>query len=199
MLLKLFTLAVFSLLGWKVKGSFPPVKKCVMVGAPHTTNMDFILGMATFYKLNIPVRYLIKKDWVNVFGLGRVLKASGAIGVDRSVRTNVVDMMADLLKSEDRIVLVVTPEGTRKLARKWKTGFYYAALKANVPLVLSSLDYRKKETEIGPCIVPSGDFQKDMDLVREFYKDKTPRYPEKFSLDICLSEERGREKARQTL
>lgn len=199
MLLKLFTLAVFGLLGWKVKGSFPPVKKCVLVGAPHTTNLDFILGMATFYKLKIPIRYLIKKDWVNVFGLGRVMKASGAIGVDRSVRKNLVDMMADLLKSEDRIALVVTPEGTRKLVRKWKTGFYYAALKANVPLVLSSLDYGKKETEIGPCIMPSGDFKKDMDLIREFYRDKKPRYPEKFSLDIYLPEETATEKVCQAL
>ena len=92
--------------------------------------------------------------------------------------------MADLIMSNDRIVLAFPPEGTRKLVEKWKTGFYYVALKAKVPIVMCSLDYRKKEVNIGEYFIPTGDYKKDMNIVREFYKDVTARHPSKFSLAI---------------
>jgi 1-acyl-sn-glycerol-3-phosphate acyltransferase len=184
-MLKFATIMVFNLLGWKLHGDIPAhIDKCVVIVAPHTSNWDYIFGIVTSFKVRLPVRYLIKDEWLKRIAIGRLLKNWGALGITRSQRMNMVDHMAELLTHNDRIILAFPPEGTRKLAPKWKTGFYYVALKANVPIVMCSLDYGKKEVSIGEYFVPTGDYIKDMDIVREFYKDVTAKYPEKFSLEI---------------
>ena len=95
--------------------------------------------------------------------------------------------MAALFKENERFVLTFPPEGTRKLVQKWKTGFYYVALKAEVPIVFASLDYKKKKVIVGPSFMPTGNFEEDMDIVREHYRDATAKYPEKFSLPFYES------------
>lgn len=183
-MMKLISKVYFSLSGWTATGSLPPeVKKCVMVAAPHTSNFDFSLSRAACYILNIKLRYLIKKELM-VFPLGAFFKSTGAIGVKRDKATNLVDKLIDLLNKSDELVVMISPEGTRKTTRKWKTGFYYAALGANVPIVLAYLDYKKKVACIGPVIYPTGDFIKDMEQVKEFYKNITPKYPLNYSLEI---------------
>ncbi len=178
-------------MGWKQHGQMPAgVTKCVVLAAPHTSNFDFILAMAGFYKMNMPIRYLLKKDWVDFFLLKRIFKNSGALGVDRSKNTTMVDSLAELIRSsKEDMAIMISPEGTRKLVHKWKTGFYYAALKANVPVVLSHLDYAKKIAAIGPCFMPTGNYKKDMQIVKDYYKDITPKFPENFSLQIYEDDE----------
>ncbi len=184
-MLKYFTLLIFSLLGWKVKGFFPPhIKKGILIAAPHTSNWDFIFALAYFYKLKIPFRYTIKQEWLERFFIGGIMKKSGAIGIDREQRKNMVDALSDIFNNEDNIVLIIQPEGTRKNTKYWKTGFYRAAQKAEVPLVLGYLDYKKKTAGIGPSFIPTGDYKKDMDVLKDFYKDINPKHPERFSLDI---------------
>ena len=183
MLLKMITIFVFKVTGWKMDGDIPEgIERCVIVVAPHTSNFDYFIGMAAKYKLRLPILYLIKEEWLNVFLIGRLMKASGAIGVTRSARKSMVDQMADLLKNVDKAALVFPPEGTRKLSTKWKTGFYYVALKAEVPIVFAALDYGRKRVRVGEYFKPSGDIEKDMDIVRDFYRDVTAKRPEKFSL-----------------
>lgn len=184
-MLKHFTLFMFKVFGWKINGAFPShIRKGILVAAPHTSNWDFVFAIAFFYKLKIPFRYTIKQEWLKRFFIGNIMNKSGAIGVDRSKHANMVDAIAELFETNDDIIIVVQPEGTRKLAKKWKTGFYQVALKANVPLILGSLDYRKKIAYIGPSFMPTGDYYKDMEILKEFYKDITPKRPENFCLEI---------------
>lgn len=190
-MLKVFTIFLFTIMGWKIQGQMPAdVSKCIILAAPHTSNYDFLLAMACFYKMKLPIKYLIKKEWLNFFLFKRIFRASGALGVDRSKSNTTVDILADLISSSnENIALMVSPEGTRKLVRKWKTGFYYTALKARVPIVLSHLDYAKKVASIGPSFMPSGCFRRDMQIVKLYYKDITAKFPEQFSLDIYLPDE----------
>ena len=173
-------------MGWKLEGKMPPeIKKCILVAGPHTSNYDFLLAMAGFYKMKLPVKYLIKKEWLDFWPLRRIFRNSGAIGVNRDKNSTMVDSLAELItSSKENLAIMISPEGTRKLVHRWKTGFYYAALKAKVPIVLSSLDYRTKTAAIGPSFMPCGCFRKDMIFIKNYYKDITPKYPENFSLEI---------------
>ncbi len=185
-MLKAFTIFLFTIMGYKLKGEISPeITKCILVAAPHTSNYDFLLAMAGFYKMKLPVKYLIKKEWIDFGPLRRVFRNSGALGVDRSKNTTMVDNLAELIiSSKENMAIMISPEGTRKLVHRWKTGFYYAALTAKVPIVLTYLDYKTKTAGIGPSFMPSGCFRKDMIMVRNFYKDITAKYPENFSLEI---------------
>lgn len=185
-MLKYFTLFLFRICGWKVHGEMPQnIKKSIVVAGPHTSNFDFLFAMAGFYSLKLPVKYLLKKEWLDNFFLSKIFNNSGALGVDRNKNNSMVDAIADLITShEDNLHIMISPEGTRKLTHRWKTGFYYAALKAKVPLVLSSLDYSKKLAHIGPVIMPTGCFKRDMIIVKEYYQIPVPKYPDQFSLQI---------------
>ncbi len=191
-MLKTFSAFLFTIMGWKMQGQIPAeIKKCIVVAAPHTSNYDLLLALAGFYKLKIPVRYLVKREWVNFFPLSRIFKASGALGVDRSKSNSLVDNLAAMITaSSENMAVMISPEGTRKLVHKWKTGLYYAALKAKVPIVLSSLDYAKKVAAIGPIFMPTGNYQEDMQILKHYYRDITPKYPELFSLEIYPPEEK---------
>lgn len=192
-MLKWLALLLFKLGGWKQYGQIPDdVDKCIVVGGPHTSNFDLIFAYAGFIKMKVPVRFLIKKEWLRHFPLKNILLSAGAVGIDRAKKgETMVDKLAELLiNSKERMSVLITPEATRKHACKWKTGFYHAALKANVPIYLSHLDYAKKEAVLGPGFMPTGDFKKDMEIVKEHYKDVTPKYPENFCLKIYLDDEK---------
>ena len=156
---------IYKLLGWKVTHYLPnDIKKCVIIVAPHTSNWDFIYGIGT---VQIP----IDRNKKNTDG----------------EKTSTVDAMADLFSKHDELRLVITPEGTRSRVEKWRTGFYYVALKANVPIALAFIDYGTKSCGIDKVIYPTGDFKKDMKEIMDFYKTKKAKNPENFSLDLDLS------------
>jgi 1-acyl-sn-glycerol-3-phosphate acyltransferase len=174
----------FWLSGWKLEGELDPqVKKCIMIGAPHTSNFDFGYSRAALYMMKRPVKYLIKEELMKA-PWGLFFKATGGISVQRDKSKNLVNHMVELLNRSEELVILLSPEGSRKLKGKWKTGFYHAAMQAKVPIVLSSLDYKKKIAHVGLAFHPSGDYHKDMQQVIEYYRDITPRFPEKFALDI---------------
>ncbi|MHB8158197.1 MAG: 1-acyl-sn-glycerol-3-phosphate acyltransferase [Desulfocucumaceae bacterium] len=174
----------YWLSGWKLEGRLPKeIKKCILVAAPHTSNFDFGYSRAALYMMNLPVRYLAKKELLES-PLGFFFKATGAIGVGRDKSEDLVSRMVELLTKSKEMVIMLSPEGSRKIKGKWKTGFYYAALQAKVPIVLSSLDYKKKVANVGPSFFPTGDYHKDMEQVKEYYKNIVPKYPEKFVLNI---------------
>lgn len=190
-MLKLFCQFMFWINGWKLVGTLPAeITKCITVAGPHTSNYDLIFALAGLYKVRPKVNYLIKKSWIDNRLLGKLFRNTGAIGVNRHKNTTMVDALADfIVNSKEDIYLMISPEGTRKLTTRWKTGFYHIALKAKIPLVLTSLDYAKKEAAVGPVIMPTGCFKKDMMLVRDYYKNITPKFPEKFSLQIYEPDE----------
>jgi 1-acyl-sn-glycerol-3-phosphate acyltransferase len=173
---------LFYVIGWKIVGSIPKsIKKCVIIAAPHTSNLDFYLGRIAYWALGVPVKFLIKKEAFEN-PLGGLLVKMGGIPVDRKKSTNLVDQVAAIFDQYDVLNVVVTPEGTRKLVPNWKRGFYYIALKAQVPIVLGFVDYKNKEGGFGPVIYPSGDYDKDIIEIEAFYKKKTARHPELFNL-----------------
>lgn len=182
--MRLISKIYIRLIGWKIDGDIPPdIKKCVLLAVPHTSNYDFPIARAILYIRNIKLKYLIKKEWMK-FPFGFFFKATGAIPVDRSKNTNLIAAIIEIINKEDEIVIVIPAEGTRKKTDKWKMGFYYVALGANVPIVFSYLDYEKKIGGFGSAFYPTGNLAEDMHQIREFFKDKVPRHPENVSLEI---------------
>ena len=174
----------FWLSGWKLEGSLDPsIKKCIMVGAPPTSNFEFSYSGAGLYRMRLRMKYLVKQEVLKM-PWGLLFMATGAIGVQRDKSDNLVRQMVELFERSEELVILLAPEGSRKLKGKWKTGFYHAALEAKVPIVLSSLDYKKKIAHVGPAFHPTGDYRQDMQQVIEYYKNITPRFPEKFALNI---------------
>jgi len=180
---KLVARIFFKLKGWKVRGGIPAgIKKCVLVAAPHTSNWDFLYGSFAWKLFGLDVKYLAKKSLFR-FPLGMFFRALGGVPVDRSKNTNLVDAMVELVNSKDEIIVLMTPEGTRKKVDKWKTGFYHLAQKANIPIVLGKINYKTKEAFIGQSFIPSGNIEKDFEIIRAFFKDVVGRNPENFSLE----------------
>jgi 1-acyl-sn-glycerol-3-phosphate acyltransferase len=177
--------------GWKVDGNIPEDmrKKCVMLAAPHTSNWDFLYAMCAFRILRVQIRFTIKKEWMR-FPFNVLMAPLGAVGIDRNPapgkkeKKSMVEAMIELFKKYKEIVVVVTAEGTRSRSEKWKSGFYHVALNAKVPIALGYLDYKKKIAGVGKVLFPSGDMAADMKKIMDFYKDKTAKFPEKFSLDL---------------
>jgi 1-acyl-sn-glycerol-3-phosphate acyltransferase len=159
-----------------------------MVAAPHTSNWDLIITIAAFEKMKIPLKFTIKKEWLN-FPFNLLLSPLGAIPIDRNSKdktgrkTSYTEAMINLFKERDSLVVMVTPEGTRSKKTEWKTGFYYVAEGANVPIALGYLDYKNKIAGVGK-LVYTGDLDKTMREIMAFYKDITPYKPENFSPDL---------------
>jgi 1-acyl-sn-glycerol-3-phosphate acyltransferase len=171
---------ILNLFGWHTSGFLPQgIKKAVMIVAPHTSYWDFIIGRLTFAGTGPKLRVLIKKESF-VFPLNLLLKALGGIPVDRGKKNNMVENVASFFMQFESLVVVITPEGTRRLSRHWKKGFYLIALEAKVPIALAFIDYRNKTGGVGPLLYPSGDFEKDMEIIYAFYRDKTARHPDRF-------------------
>jgi 1-acyl-sn-glycerol-3-phosphate acyltransferase len=177
----------FKLTGWTFVNKIPPeLRSFVVLGAPHTSNHDFMPGMAVCHFMGRAPHFVIKDDWLK-FPMNYVLGPMGAIGIDRRRpqgpgHKSYTEVMAELFKKIPELVLMIAPEATRSPNGKWKTGFYYIAQKANVPIVLGYADYAKKEAGLGMAILPT-DFDKDMRTIMEFYRDIKGRRPENFKLD----------------
>jgi 1-acyl-sn-glycerol-3-phosphate acyltransferase len=181
----LFYLSKFILwiAGWRIIGGIPTdLKKCVVIVAPHTSMWDFVWGRLAFWDMRVKVKFLIKKESFETF-YGGLVKWAGGIPVDRKNSTKMVDAVARLFKEHDSLFITITPEGTRKYSPNWKKGFYYIALKANVPIALGILDYKSKEGGVGKIFTPSGNFEEDFKMIEDFYRGRTGKYPENFNLN----------------
>ena len=175
--------------GWKLNMDIPKeVYRCVIIAAPHTSNWDIWYARLGFFIMGIPLRFTIKKEWTR-FPFGLFVKPMGGLGIDRSPRPDTgkrpsyVELMAALFDEHDQIAVMVTPEGTRSLSPKWKTGFYYVAKEAGVPICLGYLDYKNKEAGVGGFVHPSDNMEADMKRIMDFYRPIEGKYPEQFSLD----------------
>jgi len=189
-MIKFLCRLIFKLSGWTLNNKMPAnISKCVMIAAPHTSNWDLVYALAAYDMMGIPMRFTLK-DQLMKFPWNLVFKPIGAIAIDRrpkvegGERKSMVEAMTDLFNGRDALNVMVTPEGSRSKREKWKTGFYYVALNANVPIGLGYLDYKKKEAGIGGMVYPSGDIKKDMKIIIDFYRHVTPCHPEKFSVDL---------------
>lgn len=171
--------------GWKVSVKAPDFDKCVVCVAPHTSNWDFVLGILSWWSVGRKAGFLMKDSWF-FFPLGYLFKALGGIPVPRGRKRkgrSLVDTLVDRFNTAKQLNLAVTPEGTRSRVTDWHTGFLQIALRANVPVLLGVIDYEKKLVMVNEVFTPSGDIDKDMRLVKDYYKPFSGRYPEKFCAD----------------
>lgn len=178
-----------NLMGWEIDNHWPlDLDQCVMIAAPHTSNWDALYARLALKALGVNVRITIKDSYMK-FPFGPFVRAMGGIGIDRrpkvagEARPSMVQVMSDLFKTHPKLVMLVTPEATRAKQENWKTGFYHVAINAGVPIALAYMDYDKKKCGVGKIVYPTGDMEKDMAEIMEFYSTINAKFPEKFSLD----------------
>lgn len=157
-------------------------KKCVLVFAPHTSMLDFVVGKLALVAMGVQTVFLIKKE-VFWFPLGNILKALGGIPVDRQHARNFPAFAAQIIKDTERIALLIAPEGTRQRNPKWKKGFYMIAQEAQVPVVLGYLDYRTKKGGIMESFPLTGNMDADIQAIKERYKGMKGRYAGQFDME----------------
>ncbi|MBU2488004.1 MAG: lysophospholipid acyltransferase family protein [Proteobacteria bacterium] len=156
--------------GWKMEGSPPEGPKYVLIAAPHTSNWDLLATLCLAFNYKIKV-YWMGKDSLFRFPAGPVLKWLGGIPVVRDRSTNMVERQVREFENNDRLILIVPPEGTRGKVKYWKTGFYHIAHLAKVPIAMGFIDFERKAGGFGPAFIPTGDLEKDMAKIRLFYSN----------------------------
>jgi 1-acyl-sn-glycerol-3-phosphate acyltransferase len=176
---RLYQFIFFRLLGWKIVGTIEEeVKKCVLMVMPHTSNFDFFLGLFSRGIIGIEMNFVGKKE-LFMFPFGYYFRSIGGAPLDRSGGKNLVDAIVDIFNSRQVFRMAIAPEGTRKKVTQLKTGFYYIALKANVPIIPVAFDYGNKEVRIGNPVSVSGDFDADIKIILSHFKEAQGKFPEK--------------------
>jgi 1-acyl-sn-glycerol-3-phosphate acyltransferase len=169
----------FRLMGWKIVGGIDAdIKKCVMMIMPHTSAHDFYLGIFTRGITGLEMNFVGKSELFR-FPFGAYFKYMGGEPLDRSGGLNKVDSIAAIFKRKETFRLAVAPEGTRNKVEQLKTGFYYIAMKANVPIVPVAFDFGKKEVNLGKPLIPSGNIEADMVVLMKHYAGVEGKVPGK--------------------
>jgi len=175
---------ILFILGWKINSNKESYcDRCVMIAAPHTSNWDFVIAMAFYWKEGIFAQFFIKDSWTKGVH-GWFIRKMGGVGVNRSKNNNLVDYSVNMFKEHDKFILLVPAEATRKRVKRWRKGFYVIAQKANVPVTLGYLDYKKKIAGIGKKIELTDSFENDMDIIQDFYKGISAKHPELYNPKI---------------
>lgn len=180
---KIISRLILKMLGWSWDKRKPSDHKFVIAVAPHTSKIDYLYGALFARAVGMNTKVLIKKEMFK-FPLGILLKALGGIPVDRTRNKHLADQMIGEFSKRKRMVLVIAPEGTRKKVVRWKKGFYHIAEKTKVFIHLAYIDFKRKHVGFGPSFFPSGNYKEDLNILREFFKDKTGRHPERFEIPI---------------
>jgi len=170
---------LLSVTGWKVTGQIPDMKKLLVILAPHTSNWDFVYGMAMVLSLKIKI-YWLGKHSIFKKGVTRLLKSLGGIPVNRNNSKNIINDVLDIANREGGILIGLSPEGTRKKAEKWKSGFLRIAQSMECPILLVAIDYPSKEISFRELFYPTGDNQRDIEYLKKYYKDFMGKIPEHF-------------------
>lgn len=181
---------LLHLVGWRVD-PFPDLEQAVVVGGPHTSNWDGVLGVVSGIALGLNVNIMIKHSLFRG-PLGVLLRRLGAIPVDRTRGGGVVSQAVEQFQKHPHLILVVTPEGTRTSAARWKTGFYHIAHKTRVPVVVATADYGRKELTFPLVFTPTGDVDAELQRVYEAFAGVTPRHPDKLSVPVKEVRDRPR-------
>ena len=179
-----FSVAFLKWTGWKIEGQLPPgAERCVLIAAPHTSNWDLPYTLMVGFALRLNI-YWMGKQSIFKPPFRSVTMWLGGIPVNREQSTNLVAASAQALQEADGPVqLVVPPEGTRSKTRYWKTGFYYIALTAGVPIVMAYMDYTDKRSGLGPVFTPTGDVERDMASIKAFYAPIRGKNADQFHAD----------------
>lgn len=179
---------ILSVMGWKVYGAKPPAPKAIILLTPHTSNWDVVIFLSAAAILDVRLRWMIKDTWF-FWPMSWLFEAFGAIPIDRSRANNVVDQTVEALNESDYLYIGIPPEGTRKFRPYWKSGFYWTAMKAKVPVSLGYMCGATKTCGITKTIDLTGDVEADMKVIREYYAQWKGWTPENFSTPVLRSNE----------
>lgn len=164
--------------GWTLEDQVSKFAKCVIIGAPHTSNWDFPLALIAMSAMGRKFNW-VGKHTLFIGPLKWLSKTLGGIPVDRRVHTGFIQKMVETFGAKTRLNLCITPEGTRSRTKYWHSGFYYIALEAEVPIIMAYIDYGTRTLGLGESLVPSGDIEADMKKIQSFYQGMTGKHPEK--------------------
>jgi 1-acyl-sn-glycerol-3-phosphate acyltransferase len=176
---KIYQFIFFKLMGWKINGTIAPeIKKCIMIVLPHTSWHDFYLGIFTRGITGLEMNFVAKKELFK-FPFGWYFKWMGGAPLNRQKNENKVDAIAKVFETKEIFRLAIAPEGTRKKVTEWKTGFYYIAIKANIPIIPVAFDFGKKEVKLAAPFYPTGNIESDLKILEKNYigvLGKIPKY-----------------------
>lgn len=168
-------------MGWKTEVTQPHPEKCIICFAPHTSNWDFVIGKLYTGAEGIWSNFLIKKEWF-VWPIGRLMRRLGGVPVERSGHTMITDTLAETARQSRMFRLCISPEGTRSANPDWRLGFYYIALKADIPILLYALDYKRRLIVCTKTLEANGDSDSQLRQIKIYYKDFVGRHPDKFTV-----------------
>lgn len=173
--------ALTNAMGWRTVGEIPDISQAVVLALPHTSNVDGVYALPNLFALDIKISIMGKHTLFKVPVLAQLLRWMGIIPIDRSNKGSVLQASIDKFKSGEPLFLGLSPEGTRDYTDKWKTGFYYLALGAKVPILPVALDYKTKQVRFLSPVYPTGDIDADLPKIYEQYRGVMPRHPERLS------------------
>lgn len=169
---------IFRCMGWRIEGELPRHQKLVLIAAPHTSNWDFVIGMAAMLALRIKASWLAKHS-IFIGPADPVFRGWGGIPVERSEHHDVVSDVVSAFQQSDKMWLAIAPEGTRKHIDHWKSGFWHIAKGADVPIQTIYFDFSRRVLGVGRCFIPGDDVASDVQAIRDYYKTVgVGKYPE---------------------
>ncbi len=181
---KIFKYIFLNILGWKINDKFPDIEKSVIIFAPHTSYWDGFYGKLYFKIAGINHKFLSKSEFFK-FPIKYFFKAFGSIPVYKNKES--VDQIAELYNNNKELHIILSPEGHLTKTTHWKKGFYYISTKANVPIIVGYIDYKKKEVGIKGVIRNTNCVKQTMIYINDMYKNVNAKYPENFALDKRFS------------
>lgn len=180
--MKTFSGRILKILGWQIKGESREIKKSIIIFAPHTSYWDAFYGKLCLNELGINHKFISKKE-LFVFPGTFLMNKFGAIPVDTTNGKTIILSIADKLHISEELHIIISPEGQLAKTTKWKKGFYYMAQRADVPIVVGFVDFKKKEVGIKGVIYDIKNINSVMQQINKMYKDVTGKYPNNFALD----------------
>jgi len=173
--------ALLKMAGWRNVGEIPNIPQAVVLALPHTSNVDGIYAMPCLFALDLKVSIMAKHTLFKIPVFAQLLSWMGVIPIVRENKGSVLQASIDKFKTGEPLFLGLAPEGTRQYTESWKTGFYYLALGAGVPILPVAMDYKTKEVQFLSLVYPSGDIEADLPKIYAQYKGVVPRHPERLS------------------
>ena len=159
---------IMRMVGWRVDGGLPDLPKFILIGAPHTSNWDFVLFLGVIFSLRANVRFMGKAE-IFRSPIGFFFRYCGGVPVDRSKSTGLVDQMVQACRESDHFILTIAPEGTRHQVQEWKRGFYHIAKGAGIPIVMAIVDGKQKTVRVGQVFHPTEDMEADIKVIQGFF------------------------------
>lgn len=177
-----FSRVILRMFGWEAVNMLKITPgNCVIIVAPHTSYWDFIIGRLSLSACKLNGKFLIKKE-MSKFPFKLLFKISGGIPVDREHGSSAVKHVVDIFKNYKDLCIIITPEGSRKYTTNWKKGYYFIAMAAKIPIVLSYLDYSEKKCCLSELLYPSGNYEEDFKIIEQFYRGRVAKFPNDFNL-----------------